>query len=211
MTPPAAHTPFDFGRLQLDFARLQPGFADPVRDAQRCYRSLLDAMAHPGATMAMPVGLPSAAPLGPVATAIALTLCDADTPVWLDGAAAEAAGYLAFHCGATRASRPDAALFAFAVNPAILPPLESFALGTAEFPERATTLVIETAALAADTGVLLRGPGIRRERRLAVAGLPTGFWPERAALAELFPRGIDLVFATEGALAAVPRSTRIVL
>jgi alpha-D-ribose 1-methylphosphonate 5-triphosphate synthase subunit PhnH len=195
----------------LDFARLQPGFADLVRDAQRCYRALLDAMAHPAAIVTMPRELPSAAPLGPVATAIALTLCDADTPVWLDEAVAGAAGYLAFHCGARRVSAPGEALFAFASSPATLPPLDSFALGTAEFPERATTLVIEVGALTEGSGLLLRGPGIRGERRLDVVGLSRGFWTERAALAELFPRGIDLVFAVGGALAAVPRSTQVLL
>ncbi len=204
MTPVTVHAP-------LDFARLQPGFADPVRGAQRCYRALLEALAHPGAIVTMPEELPSAPPLGPVATAIALTLCDADTPVWLDPAAADAAGYLAFHCGAPRTSRPGEALFAFAVDPTVLPTLESFALGTAEFPERATTLVIEADALAADKGALLRGPGIRGERRLDVAGLPPRFWHERAVLAELFPRGIELVFAAGSKLAGVPRSTQIVL
>jgi alpha-D-ribose 1-methylphosphonate 5-triphosphate synthase subunit PhnH len=204
MTPLTAQAPHDF-------ARLRPGFADPVRDAQRCYRAVLDAMAHPGAIVMLPDGLPSAPPLGPVATAIALTLCDADTPVWLDEATAEAAGYLAFHCGAPLAASPATALFAFAGDPATLPALDAFALGSAEFPERSTTLVIEVRALTPGTGVLLRGPGIRGERRLDVAGLPPRFWAERAALAELFPRGVDLVFASGGALAAVPRSTQIVL
>jgi alpha-D-ribose 1-methylphosphonate 5-triphosphate synthase subunit PhnH len=195
----------------FDFARLRPGFADPVRDAQRCYRALLDAMAHPAAIVTMHGELPAAAPLGPVATAIALTLCDADTPVWLDEGVSDAAGYLAFHCGAPRALAPGEALFAFSGNPAALPPLASFALGTAEFPERATTLVIEVEALAESAGLLLRGPGIRGERRLDVVGLSRGFWAERAVLAELFPRGIDLVFAAGGALAAVPRSTQVLL
>jgi alpha-D-ribose 1-methylphosphonate 5-triphosphate synthase subunit PhnH len=195
----------------LDFARLQPGFADPVRDAQRCYRALLDAMAHPAAIVTMPGGVPSAPPLGPVAAAIALTLCDADTPVWLDEAVADAAGYLAFHCGAPRASAPGEALFAFAGDPATLLPLDSFALGTAEFPERATTLVIEVGALTEGSGLLLRGPGIRGERRLNVAGLPARFWAERAALAELFPCGIDVVFTAGSTLAAVPRSTQALL
>ena len=204
MTPLAAQAPFDF-------TRLQPGFADPVRNAQRCYRALLDAMAHPGAIVTMADRLPDGPSLGAAATAIALTLCDADTPVWLDEAVADAAGYLAFHCGATRAPMASEALFAFAGDPATLPPLESFALGTAEFPERATTLVIEVDALTEGAGVLLRGPGIRGERRLDVAGVPTRFWAERAALAELFPRGIDLVFAAGGTLAAVPRSTQVLL
>ena len=168
-------------------------------------------MAHPGLVVEIPEALPAAPPLEPVSTAIALTLCDADTPVWLDESRAGAAGYLAFHCGAPPAASPADALFAFAGDPETLPALDSFALGAAEFPERSATLVIEVEALAQGTSVMLRGPGIRDERELAVKGLPARFWRSRAADNEPFPRGIDLIFAAGFALAAVPRSTRIVL
>lgn len=192
-----------------DFARLDPGFADPVRDAQACFRAVLDATAHPGRVVTLPAGLPHAPGLGPAAAAIALTLCDIDTPVWLDEAAAGAADYLAFHCGAPLAASLEAARFAFIADPATLPPLASFALGTDEYPERAATLVVEVGGLAAGAGAVLRGPGIRGDARLGVAGLPARFWAERAALAELFPRGVDLLFVCGDALAAVPRSTQI--
>ncbi|HWB51760.1 MAG TPA: phosphonate C-P lyase system protein PhnH [Stellaceae bacterium] len=194
----------------FDFARLGPGFADPVGDAQRCFRAILDAMAHPGAVVTMPGDLPCAPGLSPAATAVALALCDIDTPVWLDAAAAGAAPYLAFHCGAPVAAAPAEARFAFVADAAMLPPLGQFALGTAEFPERSATLVIEVGGLTEGTGPTLRGPGIRGGRRLSVAGLRRRFWEERAALAELFPRGIDLLFVGGAALAAVPRSTQVV-
>jgi alpha-D-ribose 1-methylphosphonate 5-triphosphate synthase subunit PhnH len=198
-------------RPPADFARLRSGFADPVRDAQRCFRAVLDATARPATITPLTGDLPQAPPLGPVATAVALTLCDADTPVWLDAAALPAAGYLAFHCGAPTVASTGDARFAFIADPAALPPLDRFALGTAEFPERSATLVIAVGALAEDAGVLLRGPGIRGERRLDAAGLPAWFWRDRAELAELFPCGLDLIFVSGAALAAVPRSTQIVL
>jgi alpha-D-ribose 1-methylphosphonate 5-triphosphate synthase subunit PhnH len=40
-----------------------------------------------------------------------------------------------------------------------------------------------------------------------VTGVPTRFWDERAALAELFPRGLDILFVCGDKLAALPRST----
>ena len=193
----------------VDLARLDPGFGDPVHDAQACFRAVLDATAHPGRVVKLPAGLPHAPGLGPAAAAIALTLCDIDTPAWFDEAAGGAAGYLAFHCGAPRAASPADARFAFIADPAILLPLTSFALGTDEFPERSATLIISVGGLVAGAGVALRGPGIRDEARLRVTGLPARFWAERAALAELFPRGLDLVFVCGDALAAVPRSTRV--
>lgn len=196
-----------------DFGRLEPGFADPVRDAQSCFRAILDAMAHPGRIVQLPVSLAGAppAPLAPAATSIALSLCDLDTPVWLDEAAGAAASYIAFHCGAPLATVPGEARFAFIADPSILPPLDTFALGSDEYPERSATLVIEVAGLTRDYGALLRGPGIRDETRLGVMGLPERFWTERAALAEVFPRGLDILFVAGDALAALPRSTHVAL
>jgi alpha-D-ribose 1-methylphosphonate 5-triphosphate synthase subunit PhnH len=180
-----------------DFGGLEPGFADPVHDAQASFRAVLDAMAHPGRVVTMPARLPFSLPLGTAAVAVALSLCDADTPVWLDPA--------------PLAATPSEASFAFVADPAAMPALYSFALGSDEYPERSATLVIEVSSLADGDGVRLRGPGIEDEARLAVAGVPARFWAERAALAELFPRGLDMVFACGDALVAVPRSIQAVL
>jgi alpha-D-ribose 1-methylphosphonate 5-triphosphate synthase subunit PhnH len=132
-------------------AQLVPGFADPVHDAQTTFRAILDAVAHPGRVVAVPIVL-VAAPPGPLAVAaaaVALTLCDLDTPLWLDPALVPAASYLAFHCGAPAAKGPAEARFAFFAEPATLPPLHAFALGTDEFPDRSTTLIIEVGGLGA--------------------------------------------------------------
>jgi alpha-D-ribose 1-methylphosphonate 5-triphosphate synthase subunit PhnH len=196
-----------------DFGRLAPGFADPVKGAQACFRVILDVLSHPGRIGELPPVLAGSppAPLEAAAAAIALTLCDMDTPVWFDEAAAAAAGYLAFHCGARVSETLADARFAFVADAATLPPLDAFALGSDEYPERSATLVIAVAGLTSGSGTTLRGPGIREEARLGVAGLPARFWAERAALAELFPRGPDVLFVSGGRLAALPRSTRVIL
>jgi alpha-D-ribose 1-methylphosphonate 5-triphosphate synthase subunit PhnH len=197
----------------LDIARLEPGFGDPVRGAQGCFRAVLDAMAHPGRIVALPTSLGGAPPepLGAATTAVVLALCDIDTPLWLDAKAVPTAGYFAFHCGAAVAEGPAEARFAVIADAANLPPLDRFALGSDEYPERAATLAIQVANLAEEAGVTLRGPGIRGEAALAVAGLPSRFWTERATLAALFPRGVDVVFVCGDRLVALPRSTQAVL
>lgn len=193
------------------FARLDPGFAAPVHDAQTCFRAILRAMARPGRIERVPVSLAGkpSAPLGAAATVIALTLCDGDTPVWLDGAAAPAAAYLTFHCGAPLAAAPGDARFAFVAEPAAIPGLDRFALGSDEYPERSTTLVVEAAWLHPAADLRLSGPGIRGEAALQLAGLPGQFWAERAALSDLFPRGVDILFTCGDSLVALPRSARI--
>jgi alpha-D-ribose 1-methylphosphonate 5-triphosphate synthase subunit PhnH len=193
------------------FDRLGPGFSDPVHDAQACFRLVLDAMAHPGRIVELqrPLGGPAPAPLGMAATATALCLCDHDTPVWLDAGAQAAAHYLAFHCGSRVTPTPGEASFAFASNPDATPPLDQFMLGTDEYPERSTTLVVEAGGLSGVNGVRLSGPGICDTWSLSVAGLPARFWTERLMLAELAPRGIDVLFSCGDRLVALPRSTRV--
>jgi alpha-D-ribose 1-methylphosphonate 5-triphosphate synthase subunit PhnH len=185
------------------------GFADPVLDAQRAFRAVLDAMAHPGrvATLA-PLDAP--APLGPAIAAVCLTLLDLDTPVWLDPAAATAGvvAYLRFHCGAPIVDAPAAARFAVITDTAAMPRLDTFEAGTDERPDLSATLVIQVAALAAGRGARLTGPGIERETRLEVSGAPA-LWPGLRANAARFPRGVDVVLCSGPRLAAVPRTTRV--
>ena len=195
----------------LDLAGIGPGFADPVADAQSVFRQVLDAMAHPGRIVEVPQavlpanesGLPDAA------AALALTLLDFETPVWLDAAFIRAADYVRFHCGAPIVADPKASRFAFAGDLSALPPLEAFDLGHIDFPDRSTTLVLAVRALEARAGLTLRGPGIQDRAALDVGGVAAAFWAERAKLASLFPLGIDLVFVCGRRLAAVPRTTQV--
>jgi alpha-D-ribose 1-methylphosphonate 5-triphosphate synthase subunit PhnH len=187
-------------------AALLPGFADPVHDAQRTFRQLLDAMSRPGRIVEI-AARTTAPGLAPAAAATALSLCDFETPVWLDGGTASAADWLRFHCGAPIVDRASDASFAFLRRLDALPPLDAFALGTDEYPDRAATLVIEVRRLAAGGGLRLGGPGIDGAVRLEVDGLGPAFWRERAALADLFPRGIDLALTCGRTLTALPRTT----
>jgi alpha-D-ribose 1-methylphosphonate 5-triphosphate synthase subunit PhnH len=193
------------------YGPLEPGLRDPVLGSQTCFRAVLDALAHPGRIVDLPQALAGSPPatLCEATASIVLTMCDIDTPLWLDPAASPAAPYFAFHCGAPLIEGPAKASFAIVSNPTALPPLQSFALGTDEYPEQSATLIIEVTDLSALHGVVLRGPGILDEARLSASGLPTRFWEERQALAELFPRGIDVLFTCGGRVAALPRSTRI--
>jgi alpha-D-ribose 1-methylphosphonate 5-triphosphate synthase subunit PhnH len=187
-----------------------PGFAQPVSDSQASFRALLDAMAQPGrvvdlGTARQFVGIPG---LSPAAAAVALTLCDLETPVWLASSCQAAGAWLRFHCGAPLVE-PAAARFGFATSAAPLPPLESFDLGTVEYPDRSTTLVIDVAALGSGHPLILSGPGISGTTALRLDGLAAEFWSARAALDELFPRGVDLILTCGSHAAALPRTTQV--
>jgi alpha-D-ribose 1-methylphosphonate 5-triphosphate synthase subunit PhnH len=185
---------------------LTAGFAEPVLDAQRCFRAVLEAMARPGRVQRV-AALPEApAPLALAAAAVLLTLADADTPVWLD-AGAQAEAWLRFHAGCPLAPTPAEAAFLLACGAP--PALRDLAQGTEEEPHRSATLVIQVAALEEGTGWRLTGPGIEREHRLRVTGLPAGFPAEWGANHALFPRGVDVILCAGDRLAALPRTTAL--
>jgi alpha-D-ribose 1-methylphosphonate 5-triphosphate synthase subunit PhnH len=185
---------------------LTAGFAEPVLDAQRCFRAVLDAMARPGRVQRLP-GLPEPpAPLGGAAAAVLLTLADADTPVWLDaGATAEA--WLRFHAGAPIVAAPADAAFLLACGTP--PPLRDLAQGTEEEPHRSATLILQVAGLEEGAGWRLTGPGIEHAHRLRVTGLPESFAAAWQANRARFPCGIDLVLCAGDRLAALPRTTAL--
>jgi alpha-D-ribose 1-methylphosphonate 5-triphosphate synthase subunit PhnH len=187
---------------------LTPGFADPALDSQRCFRAVLEAMSRPGRVQQLPADLADPpAPLGLAAGAVLLTLADADTPVWIDAAAAPAADWLRFHAGCPLVAAPGDAQFVLACGG--MPGFETLAQGTEEAPENSATLVLQVASLARGAGLRLTGPGIATEHCLHVEGLPPGFALGWARNAALFPRGVDVILCAGGSLAALPRSLRI--
>ena len=187
------------------------GFQEPVFDSQSTFRHLMDAMASPGAVMDIAAGARPPVPMGPAAGALALTLCDHDTPVHLSPAmiAAGVQAWLAFHTGALVTEDRGEAAFAFFEAGAALPPISTFSAGTQEYPDRSTTIVIELPALTGGVAMTLRGPGIAETREIAPTGLPPHFgrmWAENRAL---FPRGVDLVLAAGRRILCLPRTTGI--
>lgn len=196
----------------LDSIAIEGGFQKPVFDAQTVFRAIMQAMAEPGTIhRGMALANPPA-PLTPEAAAVALALCDQDTPVWLDSSlAAEDAvhAWLAFHTGAPLANTPADAHFVFSADPEHLIGLENFAQGSQEYPDRSATLVLQVSDLSGGEGLVLAGPGIESEARLAPHPMPRHFIRQWAQNHARFPRGVDLILVSREGLAALPRSTRI--
>lgn len=188
------------------------GFANPVFDSQVVFKAVMDAMARPGTVVPVEALAAPPASLSAAAAAVALALCDHDTPLWLDSQLAECAAvysWLGFHTGAPLADMPGEAAFALAANPAKLPPLDHFAQGTQEYPDRSTTLILQVERLSSGGRLHLEGPGIQTAVNLAASPLPTnlvGQWRDNRAR---FPRGVDLILAAPGALTCLPRTVKI--
>src|SRR3954451_23596925 len=121
---------------------LPAGFADKVVSAQTTFRSVMDAMARPGTVQRVTAGVGAPSPLMRGTAAIALTLFDHDTPIWLDrtmAATSEVAKWLKFHSGAPVIADSSVCGFALVGHRNEMPALDRFALGSNEYPDRSTT------------------------------------------------------------------------
>jgi alpha-D-ribose 1-methylphosphonate 5-triphosphate synthase subunit PhnH len=179
--------------------------------SQSAFRALMEAFARPGEIRTLEeVAAP--APLAPATAALVQALADYETPVWLDGAFAAApavAEWIRFRTGAAIVTEARDAAFALIADPLALPEFDSFALGTEDYPDRSTTVIVQ-AALFKGPAFTLKGPGIKDRQSLAATPLPVDFAERLRANRELFPRGIDVVLVAGAQVAALPRSVRVV-
>ncbi len=181
---------------------LTGGFDNPAAQAAGAFRGIMEAMARPGTLQTIAGAVPPA-PLSAAAGTALLTLCDGETPVYLAGQADcdDVHAWLAFHTGAPIAG-PSHCLFAIGAWDALLP-LSSYPKGTADYPDRSATLIVEMPALDA-AGAALSGPGIKGTAQLSLPDL--AIFQDNAAQ---FPLGLDFLFTCGDRIAALPRSTRV--
>lgn len=178
------------------------GFSDAPVDAAHAFRAVMTVMARPGAVRDLSGAVPPA-PLSVAAGTLLLTLCDPETGIHLSDAfdTPEIRQWLTFHTGAPLVAAAEAD---FAVGTwTDLTPLQQYRIGTAEYPDRSCTLVVETDALN-QSGAVLHGPGIKDTATLS---LPT--IDEFQTNAMFYPLGLDFFFTSGAQIAALPRSTQV--
>lgn len=186
----------------MDSRSLTGGFADAPAEAATAFRAALEAMARPG-TIRRVAGATAPAPVSIAAAVLLLTLCDGNTPLHLAPGhdTGEVRDWVTFHTGAPLVG-PGAAHFALG-QWAALGPLSAYPMGTADYPDRSATLIVEMDALD-NTGARLSGPGIRETKHLSLPEV-AAFRRNRAN----FPLGLDFYLTAGDRLAALPRSTRV--
>ncbi len=189
---------------------LAPGLADPGHDAQRLFRAVLDAFAHPGRITSLPDPPAGPGTIWPATAGYLLTLVDRDTPLWLapEFDLPAVRDFVRFHSGAPIVAERGAATFAVLAHDTATS-LDGFAIGTDPYPDRSATVVIEVPVLGAGTARRWRGPGIDGQAAVAVGGLDADFWRAWADNHALFPCGVDVVFTAGSQLLALPRSIAV--
>ena len=192
-------------------AGLSPGFADAPREAQTVFKALMWALARPGQPQNLASTLEPPAPLTRELAAIALTMLDHETTVWLDPplrGASDVLDFLRFHTSARVVDAPDEAQFALICDAASLPDFSVFAQGDPSYPDRATTLVVAVQAFQGEP-ILLRGPGIDGTIAFGASPLPPDMAARLMRNRTVFPLGVDLLLAGPGTVLGLPRSVRV--
>jgi len=200
----------DTHSMPPDQTPLSRPFGDPVADSAEVFRLVLAALSRPGA----PIGLAydGDAPDGLFANTFALaqTLFDHDTTVFLSPTTDTAASRadIRFHCGSpiqNDAQHADFAVLSFEEAPSILPALS---IGTPDYPDTAATAIVQIDGFSEQPGATLTGPGIKESQELNLRG-GQSFWSCLLANQTLYPLGIDLIFVSHDSIVGLPRSTRI--
>lgn len=181
---------------------LTGGFADASVQSARAFRAVLEALSRPGVIVTL-AGAAPPAPLSVAAGVLVLTLVDGTTPLHLAGGhdTPELRDWITFHTGAPLVG-PAEAVFGVGVW-AALQPVSRFAIGRADYPDRAASLIVEMPRLDPQ-GARLTGPGIATEAHLSLPEV-AAFQANRA----LFPLGFDTYLTCGSLLAGLPRSTRV--
>jgi alpha-D-ribose 1-methylphosphonate 5-triphosphate synthase subunit PhnH len=208
-------TPWSVARADAmtTIAEMPAGFADKVLSAQTTFRTVMDAMARPGTVRQVTAGAGTPSCLMRGTAAIALTLFDHDTPIWLDrtmAATSDIAKWLKFHSGAPVIADSSVCSFALVGHGNEMPVLDRFALGSNEYPDRSTTLILQVESLTEGRAYEVCGPGIDGIAIFHARIDPEDLFEQLSVNAALFPRGLDVVLVHDDAIVAIPRTTRLV-
>ncbi|MGL4404455.1 MAG: phosphonate C-P lyase system protein PhnH, partial [Notoacmeibacter sp.] len=186
-------------------ASLHTGFSAPVFDSQSAFRAIMNAMARPGSVQTISLALTPPTGLPLAAAASILALCDFETSIWVDPqieSAAEITDYCVFQTGCTRATSPQSAQFAIVKLQGAALNLDQYHQGTAEYPDRSTTVIAIVTELSGGQNYSLSGPGINGTTPFNVQGLQADFATQWAQNRAVFPLGIDMVFCAGTSLLA---------
>ncbi len=185
--------------------------------SQRCFRSLLQALANPGQLVTLEE--PDAVAAG--AAVIALALADIDTPVAIVGDEKLASEV-------SEATRAPLVPVGEARLVALLHPARQLVAqcrtGSAEAPELGAKVGLACSGLVAGAGgepgpepnspsgvtLVLEGPGVEGTRKVFIEGIEGDVFEAIATSNRHFPAGLDAwLVGPEGNVVGLPRSTRI--
>ena len=202
--------------MSMNILNISPSFENTERDSQIIFRQVLNSFSRPAVPFEIsPRVKSSKTDSARVGTSLLLALMDTGSSLHLllkehDNNLAD---FLKFHTGCRIASGPEQANYIWVQSSERLPSLMECALGSAEFPEASSTLIIDVEGFKIDANSSNHspwtGPGINGELYIEIMGLNDQFWSDRKNIRPLFPCGVDVIFCSPTHIVSLPRSTRI--
>jgi alpha-D-ribose 1-methylphosphonate 5-triphosphate synthase subunit PhnH len=195
----------------MEHAKLSPGFANYAAASQEVFRLALDCMSRPCRAVEFPDDLaPVRAPLPAVPAALALSLLDALTPVWLSPSWRKAENWLRFHCGCPVCEFPEQATLVLAASLDELPPFSALNQGSLRYPDSSSTVILYSGLTPGGPNQLrVTGPGIKDFIIFQGHGLNESFLKEWQINRKSYPLGVDVFLAGVKHLAGLPRSVKL--
>jgi len=183
-----------------------------IFDAQLVFRKVLDAMARPGKVAKLPD-----IPLNPPAEnkypfLILFTLLDHEVGFEVLGAknnAEEISRYIASNTGSSETSLENAD-FVLIYGGSSGGRIHEMKRGTLEYPDESVTLIYDVERIGTGMLLMISGPGIRAERKVAIDGIEEEEIRDMVRVNSEFPLGVDAIFSDRcGNILAMPRSTKV--
>ncbi len=192
---------------------------DPVFDAQKHYRILLDCTARPGTIGQLDdVGLVIPRQLNRASAFLALTLLSADSMFCLVDGEQDAVEFFRRETLAAPAT-VEKADFVFLADPYRIEAIDCARTGALAFPEQGATVIMQVAGLSPAPmpnaiRLTLTGPGIETQTAVFVSGATESLFEALGKHNTEFPLGIDSYLTCDSLSAgpcvlALPRTTRI--
>ncbi|MEM1172982.1 MAG: phosphonate C-P lyase system protein PhnH [Cyanobacteria bacterium P01_H01_bin.35] len=147
-----------------------PGFSDIVDDSQTTFRALLNALSYPEKKQEININLTLPSDLNIGCAAACLTILYLETKVCLSSYFdRDVKAWLLFHKGCSFTDNSQVADFAIIKDINSIANCENFNSGTAEEPEKSTTLFMQGLDLESGEKVILIGPGILAETTIYIS------------------------------------------
>ncbi|MGH8019553.1 MAG: phosphonate C-P lyase system protein PhnH [Opitutaceae bacterium] len=188
---------------------------DDVFDAQRHFRTVLDAMARPGKINRLAcVSLTPPPSLGRGAACVAFALLNADVAYHLAGFGGEEVEYLRVNTS-SRVASADAADFLFLFGTGEDAPIRAAKVGAPAYPETSATAIIQVGQIGKSSAtrglqLTLQGPGVETHEIVFVTGLDASHLEALREKNAEFPLGVDAILVSaDDCILCLPRTTKV--
>ena len=184
------------------------GYQDQTHSSQNMFRTMLKAISFPGSIFTVPENLETDNVIYSSTANIIFTLFDIDTKIFIDSEKiSKIQNFITFNTNANCIEKSNHCDFAIIQNKEFN--IENFNLGTDEYPDNSSTIIIEVEDLINGEELIIEGPGIEKTKSISPTNLPKNFQSQWQNNNFIFPRGVDLILTCKDDFFCLPRTSKV--